>query len=65
VREYRQREYAIKSNDGSLRLKHEPDFPITYEFAEIGLTMEEVEERERKKWIAGVDPRQAILDLPY
>jgi hypothetical protein len=67
VREYRQREHAIMSNDGSFRLKHEPDFPVCYELAEMGstMTMEEIEQMERRSWIAGVHPLQDLLDLQY
>lgn len=62
-RRYRQRRHIVNYRNGTLVLLHKPDFPITYEFTEWGLAIEEVEKMEREVWKTGEDPFQGIRDL--
>ncbi|KAH7347073.1 hypothetical protein BKA66DRAFT_477783 [Pyrenochaeta sp. MPI-SDFR-AT-0127] len=59
-RRYRQRYHGIESRDGAILVKYAPDFPILYELAEPGESMEELESMERRKWKAGEDPLDDI-----
>lgn len=66
-RRYRLRYYYITSDDGTLSVKHSPDFPILTEIAEyyaneeLGeqmMTYEESEEEEKNMWLRGMDVEQ-------
>ncbi|KAF2176893.1 hypothetical protein K469DRAFT_812277 [Zopfia rhizophila CBS 207.26] len=62
-RRYRQRYHGVESSDGSIDAKHDPDFPILYEVADLYyMTMEIVEEMERASWQRGEDPIKEFLD---
>ncbi|KAF2265278.1 hypothetical protein CC78DRAFT_205757 [Lojkania enalia] len=62
-RRYRQRYYGIETGDGSIRVEHSPDFPVLYELTSLGMTMEKVEEVERRSWKEGEDPIQFWRDF--
>jgi len=64
-RRYRQRKHAIMEHDGSIIVKYEPDFPVLYGLTDLNkpITVEELENMERRQWEAGNDPYQELRDL--
>jgi hypothetical protein len=62
-RRHRQRHHVVESNDGSLSILHEPDFPISYELIRWDMTMEKIEKYERTAWEAGEHPLQGLFDI--
>lgn len=66
-RRYRQRYHGIENSDGSIRLEHKADFPEMYQLTywpEDPMTIEEVEEMERRSWSEGEELTQVFRDGP-
>ena len=71
-RRYRQRYHCVTSDDGTLSVKHNPDFPIMHEIADfyaneclgdLSMTLEESEDMERTMWLRGEDVEEAIREI--
>jgi hypothetical protein len=68
-RRLRQREFYEETAPGISRVTNMPDFPVLFELVEYtaqagfgpGMSLEEVEEREREIWERGGDPEREVL----
>ncbi|PVH75215.1 hypothetical protein DL98DRAFT_602220 [Cadophora sp. DSE1049] len=71
-RRYRQRYHCNTSDDGTLSVKQNSDFPIMHEIAEfyadeslgdLVMTFEESEDMEKNMWLRGEDVEQEIREI--
>lgn len=56
--------HGIDPNFGTLCVKYEPDFLNLYEFTEMGVNMEEVEDAESAMWETGEYLLDGIMAFP-
>lgn len=63
-RPLRQRYHAKKTEDGSLKVIHQPDFPFLIEIVEYAMfPFAQVEEEERAFWKRGTDVEELVKDV--
>ncbi|KAF2650552.1 hypothetical protein K491DRAFT_128108 [Lophiostoma macrostomum CBS 122681] len=65
-RRHRQRYHGIERSDGSICVEYKADFPELHQLVDwdeaVPMTMEEVEEAERRSWRDGVDPTEIFYN---